>query len=110
PTSAWCDDAKPDDQPSPRREVPNYDGRGPPPDGTNAGVWIARVLFSPLYLVSEYVIREPLDALFGFLEKNDRLNRIYDFFAFGPDHKLGFAPIGFVEFGFLPSVGVYGFS
>ena len=31
------------------------------------------------------------------------------FFAFGPNHKIGFAPIGFVEFGFNPSVGIYGF-
>jgi hypothetical protein len=67
------------------------------------------VLLSPFYLLSEYVIRKPLDALFGFLESHDRLNALYDFFAFGPDHKIGFAPIGFVEFGFLPSFGVYGF-
>jgi hypothetical protein len=88
--------------------VPDYDGRGAPDDGTNAGVWTARVVLSPLYLVTEYIIRAPLDAAMYALEKHDTLNKIYDFFAFGPDHKMGFAPIGFVEFGFNPSVGVYG--
>jgi len=98
-----------EDKPPKKRSVPDYDGTGPPSNGANAGVWVARVLLSPLYFVSEYVIREPMDGLMNALEAHDRLNRIYDFFAFGPDHKIGFAPIGFVEFGFNPSVGIYGF-
>ena len=95
--------------PSPKRPVPDYDGRGPPSDGANAGVWAARVALSPIYVVSEYVIRRPVDGLVDFLETNDRLTKLYDFFAFGPNHKIGFAPIGFIEFGFNPSVGVFGF-
>ncbi|HEX7667106.1 MAG TPA: BamA/TamA family outer membrane protein, partial [Polyangiaceae bacterium] len=32
-----------------------------------------------------------------------------DFFAFGPDHKAGFAPYALIDFGFEPSVGIYAF-
>jgi hypothetical protein len=59
--------------------------------------------------LSEYVIRTPLDGMMNALERHDGLNKLYDFFAFGPDHKIGFAPVGFIEFGLLPSFGVYGF-
>ncbi len=95
--------------PSDKRAVPDYDGRGPPDDGANAGIWLARVALSPLYVVSEYLIRQPLNALMKPLEAHDDISKLYDFFAFGPDHKIGFAPIAFVEFGFNPSVGIYGF-
>lgn len=98
-----------DDAPSPKREVPDYDGRGPPPNGDNAGVWVARIALSPLYLLTEYLVRQPFNALMKPLEANDDLTKLYDFFAFGPNHKMGFAPIGFVEFGFNPSVGFYYF-
>ena len=108
--TACADDEKPAaTDASPKRSVPDYSGRGRPSNGDDAGVWLLRVLLSPLYFVSEYVIRKPLDGLFDFLETNDRLTKLYDFFAFGPDHKMGFAPVGFVEFGFNPSLGIYGF-
>jgi hypothetical protein len=34
---------------------------------------------------------------------------MYNFFTFGPDHKAGFAPIVLIDFGFLPSAGIYFF-
>ena len=43
----------------------------------------------------------------GEMEKAEVPAALYDFFAFGPDHKAGFVPIAFVDFGFYPSVGVY---
>jgi hypothetical protein len=67
------------------------------------------VLLFPLYLTSEYVIRRPLGAAIVAAERADVPNKLYDFFAFGPDHKVGFLPVGFVEFGFLPSAGIYAF-
>jgi len=42
-------------------------------------------------------------------EKAEIPTKLYDFFAFGPDHKLGILPVGFVDFGFNPSVGLYAF-
>ncbi len=99
-----------DDTQSPKRVMPTYDGRGPDPSNTDgAGVWVARVLLSPLYVTSEFLLRRPIGALVTAVETSNVLKVLYDFFAFGPDHKIGFLPVGVVEFGFNPSVGIYGF-
>ncbi len=104
PTQAHADDS------SPKREVPDYDGRGPDPSRSDgAGVWTARVLLSPLYFTSEYLLRRPIGALLVAAERADLPRKLYDFFVFGPNHTIGFIPVGYVEFGFNPSVGVYGF-
>jgi hypothetical protein len=102
--------AVPAPSPSPERPLPNYDGRGPAPTTPGEGaLWVPRVLLSPLYLTTEWLIRRPLGAAISAAERADLPNTLYNFFAFGPDHKAGFAPIAFVDFGFNPSVGVYGF-
>jgi hypothetical protein len=46
-----------------KRELPDYDGRGGAPrtPGQKA-LWVPRILLSPLYFVSEFVIRRPLGA------------------------------------------------
>ena len=92
----------------PKRDVPDYDGKGgPPPTASDVLLWIPRVLLSPLYFVSEFLIRRPLGAVISGAEKAHLPDALYDFFAFGPDHKAGFAPYAFVDFGFEPSVGIY---
>ena len=97
--------------PTPKRPMPDYDGRGmPEASGDEPGTWVARVLLSPLYLLSEYGIRRPAEALTTHAEHHDWFTKVYDFFAPGPNHDIGFFPVGFVEFGFNPSVGVYGFA
>src|SRR5678816_1450709 len=73
------------------------------------GLWVPRVLLSPLYFTSEYILRRPLGALTIAAERGKVPEKLYGFFAFGPDHKIGFAPVGLVEFGFNPSVGIWGF-
>ena len=96
--------------PSPKRELPDYDNRGPEP--TTAGdvlIWIPRILFAPIYFVTEYVLRWPLGVGISAAERSDLPREIYDFFIFGPDHKAGIAPIGFIDFGFNPSVGIFAF-
>lgn len=95
---------------SPKRAVPDYDGRGSP--STTAGdvaLWIPRVLLSPLYLVSEYVIRRPLGWLITTAEREQWPSTIRDFFLFGPEKKAGVVPTAFLDFGLRPSVGVYAF-
>ena len=90
--------------------MPNYDGRGPAPTTPGeVALWVPRVLLFPLYLTTEWLIRRPLGAGISAAERADLPNTLYNFFAFGPDHKAGVAPIAFVDFGFNPSVGVYGF-
>jgi surface antigen Omp85-like protein len=97
-------------QASPKRQVPDYEGRGGAP--TTAGdvaIWVPRIVLSPLYLTSEFVLRRPLGALISGAERANVPTILYNFFTFGPDKKAGFAPIAFIDFGFNPSVGLYVF-
>ena len=93
-----------------KRPVPDYDGRGEPPATAEEMVLLVpKLLLSPLYLVSEYVIRQPLGFLVAGAERAGLPEVLYNFFAFGPDHSAGIVPIAFIDFGFDPSVGVYAF-
>ncbi len=108
--SAGSGPAAPAQAPSAKRALPDYDGRGPAPaTAGQAALWVPRVLLSPLYFTTEWLIRRPLGAVVTAAERADVPNILYNFFAFGPDHKAGVTPIAFVDFGFNPSVGVYGF-
>ena len=53
-----------------KRKLPDYDGRGGTPQtpGQKA-LWVPRILLSPLYFVSEFVIRRPLGAAITAAEK-----------------------------------------
>jgi hypothetical protein len=107
-TSAAAD-AEPSAEDLPKREAPDYDGR---PESTSAGevlLWVPRILLSPFYLVSEYVVRRPLGFLLTTAEQAHVPEALYSLFTFGVDHKAGILPIAFVEFGFDPSVGLYFF-
>ncbi|HEY6462183.1 MAG TPA: hypothetical protein VIY73_18580, partial [Polyangiaceae bacterium] len=96
--------------PSPKRVLPDYSGRGPEPvTAGEAALWVPRVVLSPLYFTSEWLVRRPLGASITAAERANLPDVLYDFFAFGPDHKAGVVPIAFVDFGFNPSIGVYGF-
>ena len=103
------DETAPPSPQSPKRAMPDYDGLGmPDTKSDNAGVWLARVLLSPLYFVSELVIRRPAEALLNALDSCDCMTHAYETFSFGAHHKLGFVPVGFVDAGFYPGIGVYG--
>jgi hypothetical protein len=67
------------------------------------------VILSPVYLTTEYVIRRPLGTAIAAAERSNIPKQLYDFFLFGPDHKAGIVPTLFFDFGFDPSVGLYGF-
>lgn len=96
---------------SPKRELPDYDHRGKKP--TTAGevaLWVPRILLSPIYLLTEYGLRVPLGAGISAAERAHWPEAFYNFFFFGPEHKAGFLPIAFVDFGFRASVGLYVFG
>lgn len=94
----------------PKREVPDYDGRGGEPTTPgDVALWVPRIALAPMYAVSEFVVRRPLGVLITAAEQGNVPKVLYDFFAFGPDHKVGIAPVAFLDFGFNPSVGVYAF-
>ncbi len=92
------------------REVPDYDGRGDDPTTFgDVALWVPRLAVSPLYLVSEYVIRQPLGWVATKAEEEDLPAILVDFFTFGPDRTAGIVPTTLIDFGFQPSVGLYAF-
>lgn len=95
----------------PKRELPNYDGRGREP--TTVGdvlLWPPRVVLFPLYLTSEYILRKPIGALTIAAERGNWPKKIINFLTFDKDQKVGLVPTGFIDFGFRPSVGLYFFA
>ncbi len=98
----------PPPQRPPDRAVPDYDGLPEPGDDAgDVGLWTARVLTSPLYLLTEYGLRIP--TVWG-LTEGERTNGfqvLHDFFTFGPDDHILVLPTVFYEFGFQPSIGVF---
>jgi len=112
PTSRPQPDAAPDAPlaDGETRKPPDYRGQEPPP--TTVGdvlIWVPRVILLPAYLVTEYVVRAPVEAAATSAEKNHWPNSVFDFFAFGPNHKGGIFPTFFFDFGFRPSIGAHFF-
>lgn len=94
----------------PKRPVPDYDGRGPEPTtASDVLLWIPRILVSPLYLFSEYVVRRPIVALITGVEYDRLAQKVFYILSFGGAQKVGIVPTAFLDFGFLPSVGFYFF-
>lgn len=114
--SAAATTTKPPDPPagtgttSPKRELPDYDGRGEPPlEGGDVALWVPRVALLPAYVVSEYVVRRPLGWFITTAERNQWPAFLRDLFLFGPEKKAGVVPTAFLDFGMRASVGVYAF-
>lgn len=90
--------------------MPDYDGRGAEPTTVgDVAIWIPRVLVSPLYLVSEYVLRRPLAWFLTQAERNNWPALVVDLFRFGEQRNVGVFPTALVDFGFRPSAGLYGY-
>lgn len=93
---------------SSERAVPDYDGRAEP--STTAGevlLWIPRVVFAPLYLVTEYLLRRPLGWLATAAERADLPALIIDFVSPDGPRTAGVVPSVLFDYGLLPSVGLY---
>lgn len=92
------------------RVPPDYDGRGPVPSDIGDGLlWVPRITLLPLWLVSEFVVRQPLGWLVVTAEQNQWPTLLLDFFTFGEERTAGIFPTALVDFGFRPSIGVYAF-
>ncbi|HMJ12704.1 MAG TPA: hypothetical protein VK524_14885, partial [Polyangiaceae bacterium] len=110
PEAAPAKPAQPPIAADEKRPVPNYDGREEEP--TDAGdvlIWVPRIALSPLYLVSEFVVRRPIGWLVTAAERERLPALLVDFFTFGPERNIGIVPTGLIDFGFKPSVGLYFF-
>ena len=93
---------------SPKRDVPDYDGRGNP--DAHAGhwsLWIPRVVLWPAYAVNEYVLRRPLGWAVSRAERKRWVQSIKDVFVFGATGENLILPTALIDFGLLPSIGVY---
>ncbi|HJK89342.1 MAG TPA: hypothetical protein RMH85_35685 [Polyangiaceae bacterium LLY-WYZ-15_(1-7)] len=104
------EDRAEDEAPSPPdlapRAVPDYDGRpAAPPSAGRQLLWIPRILFAPLYFLTEFVLRRPLSALSRMAEQStsDPLR----FFVFGERQQVAIAPTLYIDFGDQPSAGLY---
>ncbi|HEY1908113.1 MAG TPA: hypothetical protein VGG91_18840 [Myxococcaceae bacterium] len=107
--SAPPPEAKGGERPPPR-PVPEYRGQEPPaPSAGEVLIWIPRVILLPAYLVTEYVVRAPVGAVATAAEKGNWGPAVFNFFAFGPDHKGGIFPTFLINFGFRPSIGLHFF-
>lgn len=92
------------------RPLPDYDGRGPAePDVADAFLWIPRILVSPFYVFTEYVIRRPFGAVFRFAEQHHIPQYLIRFFTFDSGRQAGLIPTFLFDFGFRPSGGLYFF-
>ena len=88
----------------PKDRMPDYKGTGQKPEGPSPLLWIPRVLAAPLYVISEFGLRQPFGLLVRSADFGNWPVSIYDFFTTA-DHKVGIFPTFFVDFGFRPSVG-----
>jgi hypothetical protein len=66
------------------------------------------VLVAPLYVVSEFGLRQPFGVLIRASDFGSVPVKIYDFFT-SADHKIGIFPSFYLDFGTLPSVGFFFF-
>lgn len=92
----------------PKREVPDYDGRGDPEaDAGSWALWIPRIALSPLYLTNEYLLRRPLGAVIRHAERERWADTLIRVFTFGDESRNLIVPTALYDFGLLPSVGLY---
>src|SRR5262249_6743255 len=114
PTPAWGQDtdpllSQPQKPPLPKRAMPDYDGLPPPgPDAVEVVAWVPRVALFPVWLATEYAIRQPLHLLVVAAEKGNWPSELISFFTFG-NQNFGIVPTVFVDLGFRPIFGVYFF-
>ena len=89
----------------------DHDGREPPkPTVGESLLWVPRVVFFPVYVVTEFVIRRPVGWVMTVAERDQWPAFFIDIFTFGEERKVGIVPTAFIDFNFRPSIGVYVFA
>ncbi len=93
-----------------KRPVPLYDGREDTTTVAEDLLWVPRILVSPLYLTSEYLIRRPLAFLITEAERAELPALLIGIATLGGSNA-GIIPTFLFDFGVeagaLPSAGVY---
>ncbi len=86
------------------RAVPDYDGRGAPPeDPAEPWMWIPRVATAPLYLVTEYLLRAPIGWLLTELEATGAITSLADYLR----RDFVVLPVAYFDLGLRPSVRLF---
>src|SRR5262249_28909536 len=78
--------------PSPKPPAFDYGGRPEPTTAGDVLIWVPRIVFFPVYLVTEFVIRRPLGFLMTSAERGNWIEAVTDFFTFGPTNNIGIVP------------------
>jgi hypothetical protein len=92
-----------------KRTPPNYDGRGGAPrTPARKALWVPRILLSPAYFVTEFMVRRPLGYVITAAERAKLPEVLYNFLMVGPT-TVGVVPFFLVDFGFEPSLGLYAY-
>jgi len=89
------------------REVPDYDGREDQTSVGDALLWIPRVLFSPFYFLTEFVIRRPLGFVMQRLEAGRVPEQLGGLARFGEGDRFFLIPTAHFDFLFRPNAGLY---
>ncbi|MFO0662780.1 MAG: BamA/TamA family outer membrane protein [Polyangiaceae bacterium] len=92
--------------PTPRKQVVSFDGREPEaPSFGESMLWVPRVVLSPVYVVTEFGIRRPVEGVANFFERYQIRSAVWNVVTFGSNGRFGIVPSAFVDFGVNPSVG-----
>jgi len=89
-----------------KRAVPSYDPNPQCSSGGSAVLWVPRILLSPLYLTTEFVLRRPLEAGASYAETHLWPARLIEFFTWN-DRSAGLVPVVLDDWGFRPNIGFY---
>ncbi|HYQ45200.1 MAG TPA: hypothetical protein VER11_24605 [Polyangiaceae bacterium] len=87
-----------------KRKPQDYGGPPPPTVGP-ALLWVPRVVLFPPWLVSEYVVRQPIGALTRTAERDQWPEQVIGFFTFGERRQITLFPSALFDFGLKPSIG-----
>jgi hypothetical protein len=87
-----------------RRDPAYYRGRVEHPPPEDAALWVPRVVFFPLHVVSEYVLRRPLVAAIEFSETHHLIASADH--GLNPTPNFSWSPTLLVDLGLRTSVGV----
>ena len=94
---------------SPKRAVPDYDGR---PFAITMGdvlLEFPRLALLPLRVATDFLIRRPIGWLVVGVDHGRRLDSFTQLFTFGPRDHAGIVPTARLDLGKLRAVGVYVF-
>lgn len=94
---------------SPKRVVPDYDGRPTPITVGDVLLWVPRVVTFPLYVATDFLIRRPIGWLVVGADHGRGLESFTQLFTFGPRDHAGIVPTAQLDLGRRSAVGVYVF-